>query len=395
MKAPPHQRIYPTPGTHPKLQTREKVMHRRDFVIGAGALAALAWAPAFAQSDAISARARNLYRRATVVDCNLGPPIDTPDLPLPQAKLDVARNTGVSAIKTSIGGFNAPFEDTLAELAFYQRIIETHPGAYMQIRTGADFAVAKRERKLGIIFSFENAVCLEDKLDRIDLFRNLGVRVMQLSYNDVSPFGAGVMAPADATLTELGREAVARMNAQGVALDLSHANPATTAAAIEASAKSVLITHTGCRAVHDNPRNKSDDQLRAVAEKGGVVGIFDLFYLAPAGRQPTLDDYIAHMTHALDVCGEDHVGIGSDTSFEAFALSDEDHAAWNAETERRVAAGVAAPEEDGRLPYTEGLNRADRALVIADALLDRGYSARAVEKVLGANFIRAFTEIWS
>jgi membrane dipeptidase len=147
--------------------------------------------------------------------------------------------------------------------------------------------------------------------------------------------------------------------------------------------------------VHNNPRNKSDDQLRAIADKGGVVGIFDLFYLAPAGRQPNLDDYIAHMMHALDVCGEDHVGIGSDTSFTPFELTDEGRAEWLAETARRVAAGVAAPEEDGRLPYTEGLNRADRALVIADALLDRGCSSRAVEKVLGANFIRAFGEIWS
>lgn len=369
-------------------------MDRRDFVTGAAALAATLSAPAFAQGDAISARARALYRRATVVDCNLGPPINSPDLPLSQETIAIARNTGVSVVKTSIGGFNASFEDTLAELTFYQRIIETHPDAFMQIRTVADIETAKRTRKLGILFSFENAVCLEDKVDRIDLFRNLGVRVMQLSYNDVSPFGAGVMSPPEATLTDLGREAVARMNAQGVALDLSHANPATTTAAIAASAKPVLITHTGCAAVHPNPRNKGDDQLRATAEKGGVVGIFDLFYLAPAGRQPTLDDYIAHMAHALDVCGEDHVGIGSDTTFTAFELSDADREAWNAETERRRAAGVAAPEEDGRLPYTEGLNRPDRALVIADALLDRGYSARVVEKVLGANFIRAFGEIW-
>jgi membrane dipeptidase len=265
----------------------------------------------------------------------------------------------------------------------------------MQIRSAADIVAAKRERKLGIIFSFESAACLEDKVDRIDLFRNLGVRVMQLGYNTPSPFGGGVMSPPETTLTELGREAVARMNTQGVALDLSHANPATTAAAIAASAKPVLITHAGCVAVHNNPRNKSDEQLRAIAEKGGVVGIYDLFYLAPAGRQPNLDDYVAHMTHALNVCGEDHVGIGSDTSFTAFQLNDEERAAWNAETERRHAAGVAAPEEDGRLPLTEGLNRPDRCLVIADALLDRGYSARAVEKVLGANFIRVFAETWA
>ncbi|MBK8544728.1 MAG: membrane dipeptidase [Caulobacteraceae bacterium] len=89
-----------------------------------------------------------------------------------------------------------------------------------------------------------------------------------------------------------------------MALDLSHANPATTAAAIAPSTKPVLITHAGCAAVHNNPRNKSDELMRAVAEKGGVFGIFDLFFTAPSPRQPNVDDYIAHMTHALDVCGE-------------------------------------------------------------------------------------------
>lgn len=371
-------------------------MDRREFALGAGALLAgsALGSSALAQDNAISSRARRLHRSAVVLDANLGPPITSDQLPLPQATLDLVRNSGVSAIKTSIGGFNAPFEDTIAEIAFYQRLIEAHPAHFRQIRTAADITAAKRAQQVGIIFSFESAACLEDKVDRIDLFRNLGVRVMQLSYNTPSPFGAGVMSPAEATLTDLGREAITRMNEKGVALDLSHANPATTRAAIEASAKPVLITHAGCAAVHANPRNKTDDQLRAIADKGGVFGIFDLFFLAPSPRQPNAEDYIAHMTHALNICGEDHVGIGSDTSFDTMQFSDEERAAWNAETERRLAAGVAAPEEDGRLPLTEGLNRPDRALVIADALLDRNYPPRVVEKVLGGNFIRAFGEIW-
>jgi membrane dipeptidase len=371
-------------------------MDRREFVLGAGALVAgAAFGTSSAAADnAISARARSIHRRAVVVDANLAPPLTSDQLPLPQATLDLVRNAGVSAIKTSMGGFNAPFEDTLAEIAFYQRLIEAHPDYFRQIRSVADIAATKRARQLGIIFSFESAACLEDKLDRIDLFRNFGVRVMQLSYNTPSPFGAGVMSPPEAGLTDLGREAVARMNAQGVALDLSHANAATTSAAIGASTKPVLITHAGCATVHNNPRNKTDDQLRALAEKGGVFGVFDLFFLAPSPRQPNVDDYIAHMAHALNVCGEDHVGIGSDTVFNTMALSAEEQAGWDAETQRRIAAGVAAPEEDGRLPFTEGLNRPDRTLVIADALIDRGYPARVVEKVLGGNFMRAFAEIW-
>jgi membrane dipeptidase len=373
-------------------------MNRRAFALGVSALAlAASGAEALGEAAAtapISRAARALWRRAVVVDCNLAPPVASDTFPQPEESLAVARSSGVSAIKTSIGGFNASFEDTLAELAFFQRLIEAHPQVFAQIRAAADIEAAKRAGKVGIIFSFESVAALEDKLDRIDLFRNLGVRVMQLSYNLPSPFGAGVLSPQEAGLTELGREAIARMNAAGVALDLSHANPATTAGALDASSKPVLITHAGCSAVHPHPRNKTDEQLRAIAQSGGVVGIYDLFYLAPAPRQPNLDDYLAHMAHALDVCGEDHVGIGSDTAFDSFALSDEDRAQWLAETQRRRDAGVAAPEEDGRLPLTLGLNRADRALVIADGLMRRGYRARAVEKVLGANFVRAFTEIW-
>ena len=124
-----------------------------------------------------------------------------------------------------------------------------------------------------------------------------------------------------------------------------------------------------------------------------MFGVYDLFYLAPSPRQPNLDDYMAHMAHALQVCGEDHVGIGSDASFDSLDLSPEARANWDKTLAARRAAGAAAPEED-RMPYTEGLNRPDRTLVIADALLRLGYRARVAEKVLGANFVRAFREIW-
>jgi membrane dipeptidase len=105
--------------------------------------------------------------------------------------------------------------------------------------------------------------------------------VMQLSYNTVSPFGAGVLAPASSGLTALGVSAVEKMNAIGVAIDVSHANPKTTADVISRSKRPVLITHAGCAAIYEHPRNKTDEQLRAIANKGGVVGIFDLPYLAP------------------------------------------------------------------------------------------------------------------
>jgi membrane dipeptidase len=364
------------------------------------ALAAFALAPRLAQAKAaddaspgVSAQARALYARSIVVDANLSPPLsDT--LPLPKAALDLTRGAGVTVMKTTLGGFNNGFEDTISQIAIVQRTVDVHPDVFLQVRSGADIDRAKREGRTGIILSFEGVAMLEGKLDRIELFRDLGVLVMQLSYNDVSPFGAGVLADPQLGLTELGRKAVASMNKLGVAVDLSHSGPRTTADALAASARPILITHAGCAAVYAHPRNKTDEQLKAVADKGGVVGIYDLTYLAASPKQPDLDDYMAHMLHALKVCGEDHVGVGSDQGLEPFDTSPAGMAMFEKNEEERRKAGIAAPGED-RPNYVVGLNTPLRSLVIADALLKRGLSERAVEKVLGLNFARAFKEIWA
>jgi len=339
-----------------------------------------------------SPAARNLYRRAVVLDANLGPGFDD-SLPLPEASLARYRESGLTAIKSTLGGFGNDFESTLAEIGFYLRVMEIHPDAFMQLRSASDFATAKRAGRLGIIFSFEGVAMLEGKVERIQLFRDLGVRVMQLSYNTASPFAAGVLASPESGLTDLGRSAVEKMNELGVSIDLSHANARTTSDVIALSRQSVLVTHAGCAAVHEHPRNKTDQQLRAIAEKGGVVGIYDLPYLTPSPRQPTLEDYMAHMGHALQTCGEDHVGIGSDTSVQAFDTSPDSMAKFNRLVAERRARGVGAPGED-RPPFVEGLNTPLRCQIIADSLLEKGYPSRVAEKVLGANFVRAFSEIW-
>jgi membrane dipeptidase len=181
------------------------------------------------------------------------------------------------------------------------------------------------------------------------------------------------------------------MNKQGVAIDISHANEATSNDVLALSKPPVLITHAGCKAVHDHPRNKPDALLKAVADKGGVIGIYDLPYLTASPKQPALDDYMAHMTHALSVCGEDHVGVGSDSALNAWDMSAED---FKKMEDYRHKTGVAAPEED-RPMYVEGLNTPRRSEVIADALLKRGYPPRVAEKVLGRNFVDALGRIWA
>jgi membrane dipeptidase len=341
----------------------------------------------------VSPQAHALYERAIVFDANSGPPgQDT--FPLPEAMLALSRDSGVTATKTTMGGINSNFQDTVDELAWYQRAIEAHPDVFMQVRVASDFAKAKREKKLGILFSFESADMFEGKIERILIFRNLGVRVMQLSYNKHTPWASGVMENPPTGLTAEGRKAVAKMNEVGVAVDISHASPPSYADTLAASTKPVLVTHTGCMAIHPHPRNKTDAQLRAAADKGGVIGIYDLPYLTPSPKQPTLDDYMAHMTHALKICGEDHVGIGSDSGLIPWDTSPAGAEDFRKMEEQRNKAGLAAPEED-RPMYVIGLNHNRRPETICDALLKRGYSERVAEKVIGANFVRALTEIWA
>jgi membrane dipeptidase len=373
-------------------------VNRREFSAAlAGAAASAALAPraqaAAAEAPAVSQRAKTLYRRALILDCNSSPPSQE-RLPLPQAALERVRDSGINVIKLTVGGINSDFADTVAEIAQVQQLCEVHPAYFTQVRIAADFERARRERKLGIILSFESAEMLGGRLDSFELFRKLGVRVMQLSYNRKSAFAAGVMEPGAGGLTSLGRDAVTRMNQLGIAVDLSHANPQTTADALSLSARPPIMTHAGCTAVHLHPRNKTDEQLRALAARGGVVGVFDLPYLTASPRQPTLEDYMAHLEHALQVAGEDHVGIGSDVGIDPFDTSPKAMAEFAHELEERRKAGLSAPEED-RPTYVLGLNTPRRIEIIADRLLQRGYSGAATEKVVGANFARVLAEIWT
>lgn len=375
-------------------------MNRREFscIMTGAAVSAVLRSSLLAQKAAtnvsVAESAAELYKRVLVLECNSAPPWEEGRLPLPQADLDMVRDSGVSVLKWSLGGINDDFPKTIKDIAYAQQMIEVHPAYFMQVRAPADMERVKREGKLGIIFSFESVEMLEGKLEMIELFRNLGARVMQLSYNRKSPFAAGVLEPNGGGLTSLGQDAVRKMNSLGIAIDLSHANAQTTADAMAASSKPAIMTHAGCVAVHSHPRNKTDLQLRALADKGGVVGIYDLMYLAASPHQPTVDDYMAHMEHALKVAGEDHVGVGSDVSINPFDTSPKGMAKFNKYEQERQKSGLAAPEED-RPPYVVGLNIPRRIEVIADQLLKRGYSTRVAEKIVGANFARVFDEIWT
>ena len=373
--------------------------NRREFLrTSGGALLAAVLPSAIARVSPIpqgdtTVNAADLYRNAFVLDCNtlasIGSLAKDSDF---RDELDAIRGSGIDAVKSTLGGANGSFEETVADIAAAQAMVEAHPDFFLKVKNHADLERCKSENKFGVIFSFEAASMLGDKVDRIDLFRNLDVLVMQLSYNHDTPFGHGCLDGETGGVTDLGKQAIARMNTLGVALDLSHSNTQSTAEGIALSMKPPLITHAGCRAVFMHPRNKRDREMKALADKGGVFGVYMLPFLTPDDRQPMLADYMQHMLHALKVCGEDHVGIGTDTAF--FTVTDTELQEMKEDEENRRKMGVGAPGEN-RPPYIPDINTPRKLERVADALLKHGYSARVADKVLGLNFSRAFREIWT
>ena len=184
------------------------------------------------------------------------------------------------------------------------------------------------------------------------------------------------------------------MNEKRMLVDLSHCGHRTTLESIEASRQPVAITHAGCIAVSDLPRNKTDEQMRKLADKGGVFGVYFMPYLRTAG-QPMAEDVIKHIEHALQVCGEDHVGIGTDGMISTINVTPEFRKKFNEEIEDRRKRGISAPGESPDVfTFVPDLNTPQRFEKLAILLSKRGHSDTQIEKILGGNFARLFREVW-
>jgi len=331
-----------------------------------------------------------LYKNAIVIDSLCGPLTDM-DAPPTAETLAAVRQSGITAINFTIS--DQTFEGTVANISALEMLVEQHPEAFLIVRRHSDIARAKRENKVGIMPGFQYTAFLEEKPDRIEMFRQLGVRIMQLTYNNRSLFGDGCLEPGNAGLSKAGIAAVKKMNDLGVAIDLSHSGYRTTSEGIAASAKPVLITHSGCAAVYAHPRNKPDEILKAIADRGGYFGVYLMPYVVASPTVPTREHVLDHIVHAINVCGADHVGIGSDGSIQKTVLTDEQKAAFDQDIARRKQLGIGAPGED-RYPYVPDLNGPDHMEVIAIELSKRGQPTAVIEKVMGANFQRVIGEIW-
>ena len=358
--------------------------------VGSSARANSAAGTASADATASSINIDSLYAKALVIDSLCAPFTDMDGTPSAETVAAV-RASGISAINFTISARG--FEDTVGSLATVQELVDRHPEAFMIVRRHSDLALAKRENKIGIMPGFQYTEFLEENVERIGVFRQLGVRIMQLTYNNRSIFGDGCLEPGNAGLSKAGVAAAKKMNDIGVAVDLSHSGYRTTSDGIAQSAKPVLISHAGCAAVYAHPRNKPDEILKALAERGGYFGVYLMPYLVASPTVPTREHVLDHVVHAINVCGADHVGIGSDGAIQKTVLTPEQKSAFDKDIARRKQLGIGAPGED-RYPYVPDLNGPDHMEVIATELAKRGQPAAVIEKVLGANFARVIGEIW-
>jgi membrane dipeptidase len=373
---------------------------RREFLIGAGAMAAASGMRALAAEPAVTA----LYDRAMVIDALGGPggydPTQQRGAPMTAKLLADARASGVTATNitiSNVGNIPTAFEDSVAQLAEMNREIDLNPGLFMAVRKGADLRTAKDSGRMGLIYGMQDSMPFgADFRDKLGVFHSLGVRIVQPTYNIRNLFGDGCLEPANGGLSRLGRELVEELNERRILVDVSHAGSKVHEEAIAMSKVPVAITHSGCRALRDHPRNTTDANMKALADKGGVIGMYFMPYLRPGGGQPRAEDLIAHIEHAWKIAGEDHVGLGTDGSISGTENNAAFRKRFKEMTERRVAAGYAAPGDDDPTGYLfiDRYNDPRRFETLAGDLLGRGHSTGKVEKLLGANFARLFTEVW-
>jgi membrane dipeptidase len=308
-----------------------------------------------------------------------------------------AKRAGLGAINVTVGyvsGGDDPHEATLKSLDHWDGLIRLNPQDLLHVTRSGDMTQARSSGKVGIIYGFQNSVQIGTNLDHLPAYAARGVKVVQITYNDVNQFGGGSVGPEDQPLTPAGHRLVQALNDARVMVDLSHSCRQTCIDATAVSRQPVSINHTGCRALSDLPRNKTDAELRDVARRGGFVGIYSMPYLRPDGRAHA-SDAADHIAHALKVCGEDHVGIGTDGT--ATRIDDMAHfRAMNAKDyATRLAAGVATKGEAADvLPFVEELTGPGQYDLISVLLQRRRVPSRVIDKVLGSNFVDYSTRVW-
>ena len=328
-----------------------------------------------------SARAVELVGRSMVIDMLGLLTLDWPKLYAWQrepggfgpADLQRVQRSGVNVFHPAVEPNEpSPYAATLESISGWNRLLANRPDCFLRVDAARDLQRARDERKVGILLGFQNSDHFRTVED-VQRFQALGQRVSQLTYNARNRIGCGCHEPRDTGLTPYGAQIVEAMNRAGMAVDVSHCSERTSLDAFAVSRKPVLVTHSNCRAISVNPRCKSDAVIRAMAARGGVMGI-TLVAAFVSNRQPaTIENVLDHFDRVVRLAGVEHLGLGSDMDLDAL----------DPRTGRvRVRYQV------------HGLVPARRVFDLTEGLIRRGYDDRAIELILGGNFQRTLGEIW-
>jgi membrane dipeptidase len=299
---------------------------------------------------------------------------------------------GVTAAAPTVGGFDGAAK-SFRDLGVWIRHIQENP-KYLLIKAAADIERAKRENRFGLIFHFQGTEPVEDSLDLVDAYKEIGVGMMQLTYNVKNRVGDGCEERTDAGLSRFGLKLIERMNTARMIVDCSHTGYRTTLEAIEASSRPAVFSHANAKAVWASDRNIKDDQIRAIAKSGGVIGVVGFPAFVAQGPRPTLDQFIAHIDYHVKTAGIDHVGLGIDYyDSQAFVMPDDEALRKYNE---RVASGMWQPTNYPPPPhyYPEGIETPRTLPKLTARLLERGYKPEAVQKIMGGNWLRVFRTVW-
>lgn len=278
------------------------------------------------------------------------------------------------------------FDVTLAGIREYDRIIKDNSNFYLKATSVSDIERARAQNKIAIFYLTQNSTHIGRDLDKIDLFYSLGQRVCQITYNYQNWAGSGCKEKNGSGLTKFGHELVEKLNDTNMLIDLSHANMRTMADVAKTSKQPVHISHTCAMALFENERNTTDENMRAVADTGGVVGICQMRPFMTHEKKDVLHVYFEHIEHAIKVAGVDHVGIGSDRDHRRLNMTPE----YIAELKREEGANF----NDKEWPlYFEELNGPRRMEVIWDGMKKRGHSNTTLEKVFGDNMLRLYRDV--
>jgi membrane dipeptidase len=362
----------------------------------AGAAATLAAGPALAQKSGYPA----WYSNAIVID-GLGGIRDPygPDqeLRLTDRAWAESRMTGLTAVRDTllpVGNHADGWEQFQKNLADYHNELLANPDRLKLVERAADIVTYKRQGKLGIILGTQDTAMIGPALDRLAEMKKGGIRCVQLTYNLANLSGDGSIEPRNSGLTNLGCDTIRRIEGEKLLLDLAHGGARTIEEAAAFAQRPLTISHTGARAVYDHPRNSTDAAIRAVADKGGVVGVYFMPYLA-ADMKPSGTILLDHIDHIAKVAGEDHISIGTDGGVLPLVIDAKAIEDARKDYEQRKAAGIAAPGEGPDVfTVVRDYNSIDKLERLGTDLMKRGWTTAQIEKLLGRNLLRLYAEVW-